>query len=138
MKKRIVTALLALVLLLGLSVSVFAESQLWHITDDAGILTEAQDGELEAYAENISQNYGVGLYVVTVSNANLLPSSMARARNTPSTSTARNRWKITSSMISTPMTGQTASSTSSPAAKSTSVWPKKVIPSAEATGVPSP
>ena len=68
MKKRIVTALLALMLLLGLSVSVFAESQLWHITDDAGILTEAQDGELEAYAENISQNYGVGLYVVTVSN----------------------------------------------------------------------
>ena len=68
MKKRIVTALLALVILLGLSVSVFAESQLWHITDDAGILTEAQDGELEAYAENISQNYGVGLYVVTVSN----------------------------------------------------------------------
>ena len=37
MKKRILTVLLTLVLLLGLSVSVFAESQLYHITDDAGI-----------------------------------------------------------------------------------------------------
>ena len=34
MKKRIITVLLALTLLLCLSVSVFAASQLWNITDD--------------------------------------------------------------------------------------------------------
>lgn len=49
--------------MLCLSVSVFAESQLWHITDDAGILTESQNIELETYAETISQDYGVGVYV---------------------------------------------------------------------------
>ena len=60
MKKRIIRLSLVLALMLCLSVSVFAESQLWHITDDAGILTESQNIELETYAENISQDYGVG------------------------------------------------------------------------------
>ena len=68
MKKRIIRLSLVLALMLCLSVSVFAESQLWHITDDAGILTESQNIELETYAENISQDYGVGVYVVTVNN----------------------------------------------------------------------
>lgn len=68
MKKRIIRLSLVLALMLCLSVSVFAESQLWHITDDAGILTESQNIELETYAENISQDYGVGIYVVTVNN----------------------------------------------------------------------
>ena len=68
MKKRIIRLSLVLALMLCLSVSVFAESQLWHITDDAGILTESQNIELETYAENISQDYGVGVYVVTVDN----------------------------------------------------------------------
>ena len=52
MKKRIIRLSLVLALMLCLSVSVFAESQLWHITDDAGILTESQNIELETYAEN--------------------------------------------------------------------------------------
>ena len=68
MKKRIIRLSLVLALMLCLSVSVFAESQLWHITDDAGILTESQNIELETYAETISQDYGVGVYVVTVNN----------------------------------------------------------------------
>ena len=68
MKKRLIRLSLVLALMLCLSVSVFAESQLWHITDDAGILTESQNIELETYAENISQDYGVGVYVVTVDN----------------------------------------------------------------------
>ena len=50
MKKRIIRLSLVLALMLCLSVSVFAESQLWHITDDAGILTESQNIELETYA----------------------------------------------------------------------------------------
>ncbi len=68
MKKRIIRLSLVLALMLCLSVSVFAESQLWNITDDAGILTESQNIELETYAETISQDYGVGVYVVTVDN----------------------------------------------------------------------
>ena len=68
MKKRIVTVLLTLVLLLSLSASVFAESQLWHITDDAGVLTTEQDAQLEEYAEAVSWAYDVGIYVVTVSD----------------------------------------------------------------------
>ena len=66
MKKRFLTVLLTLVLLACLSVSVLAESQLYRITDDAGILTAEQDGQLESYAESISQDYGVGVYVVTI------------------------------------------------------------------------
>ena len=46
MKKRMIRLSLVLALILCLSVSVFAESQLWHITDDAGILTESQNIEL--------------------------------------------------------------------------------------------
>ena len=66
MKKRVLTILLTLVLLLGLSVPVFAESQLWHITDDAGILTAEEDSQLEQYAEAVSWAYDVGIYIVTV------------------------------------------------------------------------
>ena len=68
MKKRIITVLLTLVLLLGLSVCVFAESQLWHITDDAGILTSDENSELEAYAQSVSETYGVGVYIVIVND----------------------------------------------------------------------
>ena len=54
MKKRIITVLLALTLLLCLSVSVFAESQLWNITDDAGLLSDEEYTQLESYAESVS------------------------------------------------------------------------------------
>ena len=66
MKRRVLSIALALVLLLCLSVSAFAESQLWHITDDAGLLTEEQDAQLEEYAEAVSWAYDVGIYIVTV------------------------------------------------------------------------
>lgn len=68
MKKRIITVLLALTLLVCLSVSVFAESQLWNITDDAGLLSEEEYTQLEGYAESVSETYGVGVYVVTIDN----------------------------------------------------------------------
>lgn len=70
MKKRFLTVLLVLVLLLGLSVCVFAESQLWHITDDAGILSSDENTELETYAQSVSETYGVGIYIVTVDDYN--------------------------------------------------------------------
>ena len=66
MKKRILTVLLVLVFLLGLSAFVSAESQLWYITDDAGILTSDENTELEAYAQSVSETYGVGVYIVTI------------------------------------------------------------------------
>ena len=68
MKKRIITVLLALTLLLCLSVSVFAESQLWNITDDAGLLSDEEYTQLESYAESVSETYGVGVYVITIDN----------------------------------------------------------------------
>ena len=68
MKKRIASILLALTLLVCLSVSVFAESQLYYITDDAGILTEAENTQFEQYAQSVSQTYGVGVYVITINN----------------------------------------------------------------------
>ena len=68
MKKRILTVLLALTLLVCLSVSVFAESQLPNITDDAGILTADDYDQLESYAEYVTETYNVGVYVITVNN----------------------------------------------------------------------
>ena len=68
MKKRIITILLALTILLCLSVSVFAESQLWNITDDAGLLSDEEYTQLESYAESVSETYGVGVYVITIDN----------------------------------------------------------------------
>ena len=68
MKKRIFTVLLALTLLLCLSVSVFAESQLWNITDDAGILSDDDYTQLESYAESVTETYDVGVYVITLDN----------------------------------------------------------------------
>lgn len=68
MKKRIITVLLALTLLVCLSISVFAESQLWNITDDAGLLSDEEYTQLESYAESVSETYGVGVYVITIDN----------------------------------------------------------------------
>lgn len=68
MKKRIITILLALTLLVCLSISVFAESQLWNITDDAGLLSDEEYTQLESYAESVSETYGVGVYVITIDN----------------------------------------------------------------------
>lgn len=66
MKKRVWKLLLVLALLACLSVCVFAESQLWHITDDAGVLTAEQNTQLEDYAQSVSARYGVGVYIVTI------------------------------------------------------------------------
>ena len=68
MKKRIIRLSLVLALMLCLSVSVFAESQLWNITDDAGLLSDEEYTQLESYAESVSETYGVGVYVITIDN----------------------------------------------------------------------
>lgn len=69
MKRRIVCILLAALLLLGLCCTAFAEApatepQLWNITDTVGLLTSDEDLTLEARAEEISAQYGVGIYLL--------------------------------------------------------------------------
>lgn len=68
MKKRIFAVLLALTLLVCLSVTALAEDYFWHITDNAGILTEDEAFQFETYAEAVSWAHDVGVYVVTIDN----------------------------------------------------------------------
>ena len=69
MKRRIVCILLVALLLLGLCCTAFAEApatepQLWNITDTVGLLTSDEDLTLEERAEEISAQYGVGIYLL--------------------------------------------------------------------------
>ena len=69
MKRRIVCILLVALLLLGLCCTAFEEApatepQLWNITDTVGLLTSDEDLTLEARAEEISAQYGVGIYLL--------------------------------------------------------------------------
>ena len=69
MKRRLACIVLAALLLLGLCCTAFAEApaateaQLWNITDTVGLLTSDEDLTLEARAEEISAQYGVGIYI---------------------------------------------------------------------------
>ena len=70
MKKKtngFVSVLLALCLLLA-PMTVFAESnaQLNYVTDDAGILTDSQWEDLEQRAQQVSEEYQCGVYMITV------------------------------------------------------------------------
>lgn len=42
------------------------EAQLWHVTDDADILTDEEDLALEEQAQAIEDQYGFGVYMVIV------------------------------------------------------------------------
>lgn len=70
MKKKpngFVSVLLALCLLLA-PMTVFAESnaQLNYVTDDVGILTDSQWEDLEQRAQQVSEEYQCGVYMITV------------------------------------------------------------------------
>ena len=70
MKRRLACIVLAALLLLGLCCTAFAEApaateaQLWNITDTVGLLTSDEDLTLEAREEEISAQYGVGIYLL--------------------------------------------------------------------------
>ena len=69
MKRRLACIVLAALLLLGLCCTAFAEApatepQLWNITDTVGLLTSDEDQSLEERAEEISAQYGVGVYLL--------------------------------------------------------------------------
>lgn len=68
MKRKLTCLFLTLVLLLGLTALAFAAdgAQLPYITDSAGLLTQSEADELESMAQSVSQQYGCGVYVVTV------------------------------------------------------------------------
>ena len=63
--KRIVSVLIALYLFVFLAVGVSA-AQSAYIYDEAGLLSDAGRAQLEALAENVTSEYPINVYVVTV------------------------------------------------------------------------
>lgn len=68
MKKVSVSLLLLLALLLSLSVCASAEARIDYVTDAANILTAGEKQELRDRAEQISEQYDFGVYVVVVND----------------------------------------------------------------------
>lgn len=72
MKKRILSLCIILLLALSLCTPVaaagFEDAQLSFVTDEAGLLTNEQRLELEQRAEEISQKYQCGVYIITVND----------------------------------------------------------------------
>lgn len=67
MKKKILCFILAFFSMFSICAStVSAESQLYNVTDAAGLLSESEMSELENEAEAVSTRYGVGVYIVTI------------------------------------------------------------------------
>ncbi len=67
MKRKFFCFVLAAMTMLVFCVSTaYAEAQLYYVTDDAGLLTADEDLQLEQLAEDVSHQYGVGVYVITL------------------------------------------------------------------------
>ena len=66
-KKLFVSLLLCSVLLLSFSVFAFADSRA-HVGDSAGLLTAEEYAELENMCTAVSDKYGCGVYIITVSD----------------------------------------------------------------------
>ena len=65
--KRKLTVLVLLALLLAMFVlPVCAEEGLWYVTDEADLLTDEEDLELEALLQEISEKHNIGVYLVAV------------------------------------------------------------------------
>ena len=67
MKHRILIALLVLLLVAGMSVCAFAQEAL--VVDNAGLLTEQQERELQERLQEISDKYDAQMIVYTVSSS---------------------------------------------------------------------
>lgn len=67
-QRRFLSILLGILLLLTLPLAASAESggKLPYVTDAANLLTDEQHMALEARAEEISQSYAFGVYIITV------------------------------------------------------------------------
>ena len=66
MKKFLSSVLAVLLLIVCLSIPAFADAQLSYVTDDAGILYDSDISALEERAAAVSEQYGCGVYIVTV------------------------------------------------------------------------
>ncbi len=66
MKRKLTVFVLLALLLTLLVLPVHAEEGLWYVTDEAGLLTEEEDGVLEALLQGISEKHDIGVYLVTV------------------------------------------------------------------------
>ena len=66
MKKILSPVLAVLLLIICLSVPAFADAQLNHVTDEAGILYDSDIAALEERAAAVSEQYDCGVYIVTV------------------------------------------------------------------------
>ena len=65
MTKKIVSIVFAIVLVFGLSITAFANSEEKYVFDEAGILTYDEIEELNAKAKEITDAYGCEVYAIT-------------------------------------------------------------------------
>lgn len=63
MTKKIISILFAIILVLGMSTTAFAEER--HVFDEASILTYDEIKEFEAKAKELTDWYGCGVYLIT-------------------------------------------------------------------------
>lgn len=63
MTKRIISIFFAIILVLGMSTTAFAEER--HVFDEASILTYDEIEEFEAKAKELTDQYGCGVYLIT-------------------------------------------------------------------------
>ena len=103
MKKKpngFVSVLLALCLLLA-PMTVFAESnaQLNYVTDDAGILTDSQWEDLEQRAQQVSEEYQCGVYMITVDDYTDYSTGAYILQIIPSIMTMRWAWERTGTAL---------------------------------------
>lgn len=103
MKKKpngFVSVLLALCLLLA-PMTVFAESnaQLNYVTDDAGILTDSQWEDLEQRAQQVSEEYQCGVYMITVDDLRITARRAYIPQIIPSIMTMRWAWERTGTAL---------------------------------------
>lgn len=66
MKRKITVFVLLALLLTLLVLPVHAEEGLYYVTDEADLLTDEEDLELEALLQNISEDHNIGVYLITV------------------------------------------------------------------------
>jgi len=66
--RKVLIIFLCLLLILGLALPGAAAADTPYVIDDAALLTPEQRQELNARAEQIADTYGIGVYVMTVSD----------------------------------------------------------------------
>ena len=83
MKKRLISILLILVLLIPLCASAYATkadgAEPYNITDDVGLLSDADRQRIEKMAQTVTYKYGIGVYAVILDDYSIFSSDSAYA-----------------------------------------------------------